>query len=125
MLTRASASISSPWIQGVTASSASSKTAAQKRSCNSRSGSTARLQNLIRLVRLSNEYLERGNVGIPLDERRDAAKAFQRKCVQIPYRVADVSIVSVDAELAAADTVDRMTRKMDLLHDRSRHAVHI
>ena len=66
---------------------------------------------------LGREFVPRGNVGVPFDQRRDRSRAFDDPSEEIPHRLVDEFVMGVDKQRATL-VVDfaRMAREMDLPH---------
>src|SRR5215471_2719140 len=67
-------------------------------SCNEGIGG---LQHLVGFARLFEEYLERGNVGIPFDQGRNRAKAGKCTPIEAPYRLRHALPMGVDQHAVA------------------------
>ena len=58
--------------------------------------SMQRLQESIRATGLSNEYVQRRNIGVPFDERGNAAEPRDRERIEIPHCIAHRTRVGID-----------------------------
>src|SRR6185436_513867 len=82
----------------------------------SRSMSTQSLQDLIGTLRFRDEYLQLRNIGVPLDERGNAAESRDRECVKIPHCIAHRTRVGIDQDRAIAVRIHAVTGEVNLAH---------
>src|SRR5215472_14548261 len=96
------------------------------RSCicsSSRVDMAAGIGELLRMPRLVQKNFERGEVGVPLDQRRHRAEALERRGVEVPYGFGNSGAVIVDQDIDIFGSV--MTGKMDLADRLDRQRIEI
>src|SRR5215471_10927067 len=96
------------------------------RSCicsSSRVDMAAGIGELLHMPRLVQKNFERGEVGVPLDQRRHRAEALERRGVEVPYGLDNSGAVVVDQDIDAFGSV--MTSKMDLADRLDRQRIEI
>src|SRR5436853_2677721 len=99
---RASAFIPPATMRSDASAAASLKTAAAENArCHSCSDGIASLEDDLCLCRLVEQDLERRDIGVPLDQRRLGAEAYDGGAVELPYRSGDPGPVGIDEAVSA------------------------
>src|SRR5262252_5137751 len=85
-------------IHFITRASVESRSPAAKRCCSSCNDSMGRLQHRTRPSGFGFEDLKIRDIGVPLDQGWNWTEAVERRAIQAPNLVRDVSAVSVDTD---------------------------
>ena len=81
--------------------------------CSSRSEGMGFRSQGVGLRGLGHQHLERGNIGVPLDQCGHVAESPQRRAVQIPHRVAYRRAVRVDEQFLSLEFDGAVAGQMD------------
>src|SRR5208283_409305 len=120
MAMRASGSSAPPTMPRLASAAVSpNRIAALNSRCTSRSERIGLLQDRLRGVRLVEQDLERGQIGVPFEQCRLGAKALDGRAVKRPYRGRDACAVVIDQ--APARSIE--AGKMNLRHGIARDGV--
>src|SRR5689334_2533491 len=94
----------------------SSKSASTNCLCKSRSDDMVELRTQVSLLGLGNEYAQRRNIRIPLDQSRYTPEEPHRKAIQVPNGLAYVLVMGIDQHLPVPDLTGDVARQVHFFH---------